>query len=87
MLAEREFEEFADRLVERLVTELRGKVDLTNQLVGREEMAKTLGVSLQTLDRLVNAKAIPSVKLGGSRRFDRQAVLETLKNAEGVSHE
>lgn len=87
MFAERDFEEFADRVVQRLLTELRGKVDVTNPLVGRDEMATTLSVSLQTLDRLVNAKAIPSFKLGGSRRFDRQAVLETLKKAEGASNE
>lgn len=80
-------EEIVGRVAERLVSQLRGQLTGAVRLVGREAMAEVLGVSLQSLDRLVASGAIPSLKLGGLRRFDPQAVLEHVKKAEAGHNE
>jgi excisionase family DNA binding protein len=41
----------------------------TPRLLGRSEVAERLGISRQTLDRLVRAGALPVVRLDRRRRF------------------
>lgn len=52
------------------------------RLVDREEMAALANVSVPTLDRLVAAEAVPSLRIGNRRLFDPDAFLDALA-AEG----
>ena len=45
-----------------------------------KETAKALRISVRHLNTLVSKKAIPSVKIGRSRRFDIAEVIAALKN-------
>jgi excisionase family DNA binding protein len=44
------------------------------------EIAKALGLSTRTLDKLVAAGKIPSVRVGTRRLFDPEAVTAALKS-------
>lgn len=50
------------------------------------EAAKKLGISRATLDRLRIAGEIPSLKVGGSRRYRVDAVIAYVDHAEAVAH-
>ena len=58
----------------------------TPRLLGRSEVAERLGISRQTLDRLVKAGALPVVGLDRRRRFLPEDV-EALIRHGGNSHE
>lgn len=50
-------------------------------LVDGQEMARQLGVSINTIDRLRADGTIPSVRLGSRRMYDPGDVMSTLKAA------
>lgn len=52
-----------------------------NQLLDKEEVAKFLGVSVKTVERLKAKRAIPFVKLpfGRSIRFDSEQIQRWVK--------
>jgi excisionase family DNA binding protein len=56
----------------------------TPRLLGRAEVAAQLGISRQTLDRLVKAGALPVVQLDRRRRFlaeDVEAFVQSRRTA------
>jgi len=55
--------------------------DSTVRLISRVELLDRLGISSPTLLRQERRGLIPSVKIGDTRRYDLQAVLEALANA------
>ena len=54
-----------------------------SNLVDRADLAKTLGVSVPTVDRLVRGSSIPSTKIGKRRLFDVEQVRMSIA-ASGV---
>jgi excisionase family DNA binding protein len=50
-------------------------------LLSPQEMARYLNVSLKTIYRLVEGRAIPFYKIGRGLRFKREDIDEYMKNA------
>jgi excisionase family DNA binding protein len=71
MLSPREIEELADAIAQRLS----GRVEVGDPIGDVHDAARWLGVSVPTIERLVKAGLIPSIKAGRSRRFQKSKVL------------
>lgn len=56
-------------------------------LIDGNELARRVGLSRPTIDRLVKENAIPSRKVGSRRLFDLRSVVEALPSAGGASNE
>lgn len=84
MLTEREIDAIAKRIVDAVLERISQTVSHTQkvgrELVSRKLMAKRLGVSLTTLDRLTSEKRIPSVMVGRRRKFDPALVMDVAGN-------
>ncbi len=52
------------------------------KLVDRNELARLLGVSIQTINRLVKDRMIPSVRIGKRRLFEARKVIDALTDVE-----
>jgi len=56
-------------------------------LIGQKELAQALGVSLRTVIRQTVDQKIPHIKIGRSRRYCLDEVIESLKvSARDKSH-
>jgi excisionase family DNA binding protein len=55
-------------------------MNVTHQLLSKPEIAKALSLSTRTLDKLVAAGKIPSVRVGTRRLFDPEEVTAALKS-------
>ena len=53
------------------------------KIVSVKELADFLGVSPYSIYKLAREKKVPAFKIGNKFRFDREAVLETLKKQVG----
>lgn len=72
--------EIVDEIVERIRELLAAQS--APRMVDRQCMAKLLGISLPTLDRMVTEQRIPSVKVGSRRLFHPPAVIDALSNPQ-----
>lgn len=52
------------------------------EIMGRQQAAKYVGVSLKGFINYVNRKLIPEIKLGKRRLYRRSALIEALKRLE-----
>ena len=53
----------------------------TEGLVGRQRMAELANISVPSLDRMVSAAAIPSIRQGTRRLFEPTAVFAAMREA------
>lgn len=53
---------------------------MERKLFSKVEMSKALSLSTRTLDKLVAAGKVPSIRVGTRRLFDPEAVTATLKS-------
>ena len=60
---------------------------MNTNLIDRTELAQALGVSKRTVDRHTASQKIPHIKIGRSRRYCLDEVIECLKvSARDKSH-
>lgn len=78
-----ELASLADAIAERVTARLKSLPDY----LGREEMARYLGVSVPTIDRWCKHGVIPVIKIGGRVKFDPVQVREALRRRGELSVE
>jgi excisionase family DNA binding protein len=71
--------EIAEAVLHRIADKLSSSTE--RRLLGREETAERLGISVPKLDAMVQANEIPSKLLGKRRLFDIDAVIESIPNS------
>jgi excisionase family DNA binding protein len=59
-----------------------GASPLLASYIDREQLARELGRTLRTVDRLILCEGLPCVRIGNKRLFRRSAVLEWLRERE-----
>ena len=57
------------------------------RLLSREELARTMSVSIPTIDRMRREGQLPYIKIRGAIRYDPVAVIEHLTLATELNHE
>lgn len=70
-------DQIADRVIEHL--EISFPVD-KDRIIGREELAQELGLSVPSIDRMVSDGEIPSFLVKNRRRFNLAKVCEVIEN-------
>lgn len=60
--------------------------DTTPELITRKETAEILGVSLPTLHDWTKKGMIPAKRIGTRVRYDKQAVLDAMKDVEPLKY-
>ncbi len=68
-----------DRIVQRLVAAIQPLLQSQPALVGCEEMAELLSISLATLDRKRRDGQIPSIKIGSRRLYQPDSVIAAIE--------
>ena len=58
----------------------------TPELLTRKETAKNLGISLVTLNEWTKTGVIPAKRIGGSVRYEKHAVVDSLKDIETIKY-
>lgn len=59
-----------------------GASPLLASYIDREQLARELGRTLRTVDRLILCEGLPCVRIGNKRLFRRAAVLDWLQQRE-----
>ena len=58
----------------------------TPELLTRKETARILGISLVTLNEWTKTGVIPAKRIGGSVRYEKHAVADSLKDIETIKY-
>lgn len=77
-MPEDELERLADLITERILA----RMNQAERMVTIDELARASSLSQSTLFRLVKAKKLTSVKVGGALRFNLQGALRELAGRE-----
>lgn len=72
--------------VQKAVEQLTPPKDNTPEFITRNEMAEILGVSLPTLHEWTKKGWIPAKRIGTRIRYDKQAVLDTIKDVKTLKY-
>lgn len=59
--------------------------DLQEKLIGLKSAADNLGISRRTLDRIIAAGELPSLKIGRRRLVRQEALLTWLSSKEAIA--
>ena len=78
-LRETDRDDLVAEIVTSVVNGLRPLFDERQEYLDAEQLAKAIGVSRSTVDRLVRDGKIPSILVGRIRRFDLKSVIEDLQ--------
>lgn len=76
-----EMETFAEKVAELVAKKL--KADMSQELIGREELAKLTGLGTRTIDRMAKGECevrLTPIKTGRRVLFDKAASLEAIRN-------
>lgn len=81
LLSPSEVSAIADQVAEKLA----GHLNNQPKYLGRDEMARDLGISVPTLDRWCKRKILPAIKLDGRVLFDPAQVRDALREKGGAA--
>ena len=72
--------------VQRAVELLTPPADTTPELLTRKQTAQILGISLVTLNEWTKNGIIPAKRIGGSVRYEKQPVYDSLKDIKTLKY-
>ena len=72
--------------VQRAVVTLSPPTDNTPELLTRKQTAKFYGISLVTLNEWTKTGVIPAKRIGGSVRYEKEAVLNSLNDMKTLKY-
>jgi excisionase family DNA binding protein len=83
MLTPSQMDQLADQLTVKIVHQINEQPGTDERLIDKKEAAKLLSCSVPTIERLVRENKIPSIKIGGLRRFSKSELLNFCQNQTG----
>ena len=72
--------------VQRAVISLTPPTDNTPELLTRKQTAKFYGISLPTLNEWTKNGTVPAKRIGGSVRYEKQVVLNSLNDMKTLKY-
>ena len=72
--------------VQRAVVTLTPPTDTTPELLTRKQTAKFYGISLVTLNEWTKNGTVPAKRIGGSVRYEKEAVLNSLNDMKTLKY-